>query len=96
MAGRAFLWIARKPVQAIDTAWGQVYRVGGLIPLMRSALVVAVFDNKVIDGAVDGVATVVRGIGGRLRTVQRGSLQENLTFTFAAAAVLVAAFVFLF
>ena len=37
MGGRAFLWLARKPIQAVDTGVGEVYRVGGLVPLMKSA-----------------------------------------------------------
>ena len=37
MGGRAFLWLARKPVQSADTGVGEVYRVGGLVPLMKSA-----------------------------------------------------------
>ena len=34
MGGRAFLWLARKPVQAADTFVGELYRVAGLVPLM--------------------------------------------------------------
>ncbi len=34
--------------------------------------------QRVIDGAVDGVAMAVRGMGRRLRLTQRGRLQENL------------------
>ena len=94
--GRAFLWLARKPIQTVDTGVGEVYRVGGLGPLMQSAWLVNLFDNRVIDGAVDGLASTVRGLGGRLRFVQRGALQENLTFVFAAAAILLLGFVIFF
>ena len=75
---------------------GEVYRVGGLVPLMKSAGLVGVFDNRVIDGAVDGLAAAVRGLGGRLRFAQRGALQENLTLVFAVAAILILAFLFFF
>jgi multicomponent Na+:H+ antiporter subunit D len=75
---------------------GEVYRVGGLVPLMKSAGLVGLFDNRVIDGAVDGLASAVRGIGGRLRFAQRGALQENLTLVFAVAAILILAFLFFF
>ena len=51
------------------------------------------FDNEVIDGVVDGIAESVRGIGRRLRSAQRGQMQENLAFAFAVAAVLIVAFV---
>jgi multicomponent Na+:H+ antiporter subunit D len=96
MGGRAFLWFARKPVQTVDTGVGEVYRVGGLVPLMKSAGLVGVFDNRVIDGAVDGLASSVRRVGGRLRFAQRGALQENLTLVFAVGAALLLAFLFLF
>ena len=75
---------------------GEVYRVGGLVPLMKSAGLVNVFDNRVIDGAVDGLAAAVRGLGGRLRFAQRGALQENLTLVFALAALLLLGFLILF
>jgi multicomponent Na+:H+ antiporter subunit D len=94
MGGRAFLWLARKPIQLTDSFVGEVYRLAGLIPLMGTARIAGLFDNHVIDGMVDGLATSVRGIGQRLRTAQRGQMQENLAFSFAVAAVLILAFVF--
>jgi multicomponent Na+:H+ antiporter subunit D len=96
LAGRALLWLARKPVQSADAGVGEVYRVGGLVPLMKSASLVGVFDNRVIDGAVDGLAAAVRSVGRRLRFAQRGALQENLTLAFAVGAVLLLAFLFFF
>ncbi len=36
---RVFLWVARKPVQLVDTFIGEVYRLAGLVPLMLSARV---------------------------------------------------------
>jgi multicomponent Na+:H+ antiporter subunit D len=96
MGGRAFLWFARKRVQFVDNVVGEIYRLGGLIPLKLTAALVGLFDNYVIDGIVDGVAAGVRGVGNRLRTAQRGALQENLTLAFAAIVVLVLVFLFLF
>ncbi len=94
--GRAFSWLARRPVQFIDTCIGEIYRVAGLIPLMLSARLAGRFDNGVIDGLVDGLAHAVRNLGGRLRHAQRGQLQENLGFAFAFAAVVIVAFWLLF
>jgi len=88
MGGRAFLWLARKPIQMADTFVGELYRVAGLAPLMISARVAGWFDNKIIDGAVDGLAESVRGAGRRLRLVQRGPMQQNLAISFAVAAAL--------
>jgi len=95
MGGRAFLWLARKPVQAVDNVVGEIYRAGGIVPLMRSASLVNLFDNRVIDGVVDGFAGAIRSLGGRFRGAQRGALQENLTLAFAVAALAILAFVFL-
>lgn len=96
MGGRAFLWFARKPVQVVDNAVGEIYRAGGIVPLMRSANLINRFDNVVIDGVVDGVAGAFRSIGNKLRGLQRGALQENLALSFGTAAVVVAVFVFIF
>jgi hypothetical protein len=63
---------------------------------MVSARLSAVFDNRVIDGAVDGFAAAIRNVGGRLRGAQRGLLQENLTVAFAVGAGLVLFFVWFF
>jgi len=96
MGGRAFLRFARKQVQFVDNLVGEIYRLGGLIPLKAAAFVVGLFDDYVIDGLVDGLGKSVRGVGNRLRTAQRGALQENLILAFAAIVVLVLAFILLF
>ena len=93
MAGRGFRWLARKPVQALDTLVGELYRLIGLVPLMLTARLAGLFDNEVIDGLVDGTAETVRGIGRRLRLAQRGQMQENLALAFGVAAVLIVAFI---
>ena len=95
MGGRAFLKFARRPVQAFDTFVGELYRYAGLIPLMLTARLSGLFDMYVVDGAVDGLAKAVRGVGQRLRGTQRGQLQENLTFAFGVGAVLILAFIIL-
>ena len=94
MGWRGFVRLARGPIQAVDTLVGELYRILGLIPLMLTAQIAGLFDNYVIDGIVDGVAKSVRSIGGRLRLAQRGQMQQNLTFAFAVAAVLIVAFLF--
>lgn len=96
MGGRAFRWLARKPVQALDHAFGEVYRAGGLSPLMLWSRLVGLFDNLVIDGLVDGFASTVRLVGGRLRLAQRGAVQESLTLALVAAVLIVVAFLVIF
>jgi multicomponent Na+:H+ antiporter subunit D len=93
--GRAFLWLAQKPIQSADAFVGELYRLAGLIPLMFTAALAGWFDNTMIDGAVDGLADSVRSLGRRLRLAQRGQMQQNLAFAFAVAAILIVAFVLL-
>jgi multicomponent Na+:H+ antiporter subunit D len=90
-ASVAFLWVASKPVQLADAFVGDLYQTAGLGPLMRSARLALSFDNDVVDGFVDGLAELVRGVGRRLRSAQRGQMQQNLAFAFALAAVLIVA-----
>jgi multicomponent Na+:H+ antiporter subunit D len=93
MGGRAVLWLAEKPVQAADRIVGEIYRIGGLAGLMGTARGSGDFDNNVIDGAVDGLAATVAGIGRRLRAAQRGQMQQSLAVAFAVAAWIVIGFV---
>ncbi len=55
---------------------------------MGSARLSAKFDNRVIDGMVDGLATSVFKLGSWLRRAQRGRVQENLVLAFAVVAVI--------
>jgi multicomponent Na+:H+ antiporter subunit D len=94
MGGRAFLWFARKRVQFVDNLVGEIYRIGGLIPLKLTAFYVGLFDNRIVDGIVDGVATGFLGVGSRLRVAQRAVVQENLMMALSTMAIIVVAFLF--
>ena len=87
--GQAFLWLARRPVQVFDAWLGEIYRTLGLAALMACARQVGLWDNRVIDRFVDGLAATVGAAGRRLRVLQRGSLQESLAFSFGVCVVLV-------
>jgi multicomponent Na+:H+ antiporter subunit D len=93
--GQMFLWLAQKPVQAVDRWVGELYHLAGAIPLMFSARQLGKFDNAIIDGAVDGFARAVAAFGRNLRYLQRGQIQENLIMA-VAIAVLALAFFFFF
>ena len=94
--GRVFLWLASKPLQTIDTAWGEVYRVVGLVPLMIVARFWGWFDWHGIDGVVDGIARGVRGLGRSVSSgLQRGQIQYSLFFTITFATLALLAFVWL-
>jgi multicomponent Na+:H+ antiporter subunit D len=84
--GRLLLWLARRPIQWADTGVGELYRLAGLRSLMGAARLAGRFDNGIIDGAVDGFAQGIRGLGGRLRLAQRGQVQENLALALLALA----------
>ncbi|MHB8789460.1 MAG: Na(+)/H(+) antiporter subunit D [Desulfobulbaceae bacterium] len=94
-AGSWFLWIVKNPIQWFDTAWGEAYRVVGLGSLMTTARFWSWFDWHGIDGVVDGLARCVRGIGGRVRTLQSGQIQFTIYFAATFAAVVLIAYVFL-
>jgi multicomponent Na+:H+ antiporter subunit D len=87
-AGRAFLWVARRPVQTVDSWVGELYRTSGLVPLMASARFAAWFDWHAIDGVVDGFARQVQRLGGQVRRLQTGQLQYNILYVFLAAGLL--------
>ena len=93
--GLFFLWVAKNPLQWFDTAWGEVYRVVGLRSLMTTAKFWSWFDWNAIDGVVDGLARTVRGIGGRLRVVQSGQIQNSLYYAASFAAVVLIAYILL-
>ncbi len=92
--GKGFIWFASKPVQSIDNLVGKVYLSLGLKPLMRSARFWSWFDWHVIDGVVDGIAKMVRSIGGRLRNLQSGQLQNNIFYTVSIVALLLVFYTF--
>lgn len=94
--GRLFLWLAKHPVQWIDTVWGEAYRVVGLSPLMTLAKFWSWFDWHAIDGIVDGIAKMVRYTGDRIaRIMQRGQIQISIYYTVSFIAVILIAFVWL-
>ncbi len=92
--GRLFLWLAERPLQWLDTAWGAAYRVVGLYGLMVTARFWAWFDWHGIDGLVDGSALCVRAIGRRLALVlQRGHIQQTIYYAVTFAAIILIAYV---
>ena len=94
MGGRGFLWLAKKPIQFIDTCVGEIYRVIGLVPLMTISTFWSWFDWNAIDGVVDGLARSVRNVGGVVRRAQSGQLQFNIFWAATIAACLLLTFVF--
>ena len=94
MGGRGFRWLARRPIQAADTAWGEFYRICGLLPLMTTARFWSWFDWNGIDGVVDGIARSVQNLGSAVRRIQNGQLQYYIFFAVTAVGVLLAGLIF--
>jgi multicomponent Na+:H+ antiporter subunit D len=88
-AAGVLMGLARRPVQAADSWLGELYRTAGLAPLMAAARSASWFDWHGIDGFVDGFARRVRGLGGRIRRLQTGQLQDNILYVLIAAGALV-------
>ncbi len=93
-AGRGFLWLVNKPIQWSDTAWGEAYRVIGLASLMTISRFWSWFDWHAIDGVVDGIARLVRALGGRVRFLQSGQVQMTLYAASSLAAIVLVTFIF--
>jgi multicomponent Na+:H+ antiporter subunit D len=75
---RGFLWLARLPLQSLDTLWGEVYRTVALRVTMLLARFSAWFDRWGIDGVVDNVAYGTKGFGNIIRRVQSGKIQSYI------------------
>ncbi len=94
--GQAFQWLAEKPIQWLDTAWGEAYRFVGLGSLMTTAKFWAWFDWHGIDGVLDGSARAVRSFGRLLaRTLQRGQIQQTLCYTVSFVAIVLLIFIWM-
>lgn len=94
--GQLVLWLARYPIQWIDTMWGEAYRVVGLFPLMTTARFWAWFDWHGIDGLLDGSARGVRSLGRLLaKVMQRGQIQHTLAYTVTFVALALIAFIWM-
>lgn len=92
-AGRALLWLIKRPLQWCDTVWGEAYRVVGIGSLMTVSRFWSWFDWNAIDGVVDGLARSVRALGGRVRVLQSGQIQIVLFCLSSLAAVVLVTFV---
>ncbi|MBI5444850.1 MAG: Na(+)/H(+) antiporter subunit D [Deltaproteobacteria bacterium] len=78
----AFVAFARNPVGRANEWVSELYRRAGMRFALATAALCSVFDVKVIDGVVDGLAYGVQGVGDKVRHAQTGRLQQ-----YVAAAV---------
>ena len=83
-----FMWFDEKVIRVLDAIWGELYRILGLRGLFGGAKACSRFDVVGIDGAVDGIAYGVRGIGGKVRGLQTGRVQLYIGLAVALLFVL--------
>ncbi len=93
-------WFKKKPEEnenlepaILERAWGYDSAIAALVggPGRAAAAFTAfTIDKRIVDGAVNGVATLVRNGGGQLRKVQSGYVR-NYALGLAAGAVLLLA-----
>ena len=90
-----FMLIDRYIIGPIDWAIGKAYKAVGLVVLMITAQFWSWFDWNVIDGVVDGFASSVRGLGGRVRILQAGQIQYTLYIAATFVVVMMTAYILL-
>ena len=75
---RVFMWIASRPVDAVNNWANQVYRTVGFKMTLAFARALSWFDWEGIDWVIDGSARgVVKG-GDKLRTLMTGKIQQYI------------------
>ena len=80
LVGRGVVTLLARPLSWIDGIWTEVYRTVVLRSLRGIAGLAAWFDRRGIDGAVEGAARGVLGLGRISALMQTGRLQEMLAW----------------
>ncbi len=78
LLGNLGIGIAKWPIEKLDNWWTEFYNRVGLVGLLLLAKFSRMFDEKAIDGVVDGTAYGVLGTGGRLAKFQTGKLADYI------------------
>ncbi len=73
---RGLLWLAAHPIARADAFLSEAYLTLILNPTERLVQWLWVFERRVIDGAVNGVASVTHACALRMRRIQSGQLQH--------------------
>lgn len=77
MGTRVFMWIAKKPLRAYEEVFAtEIFTKGVLRSLYATATTSLKMDKYIIDGTVNGVASIIMAIGGTIRWLQTGLLQH--------------------
>lgn len=71
---KVFMWVANKPIAAYENFVSNLSNTAILRPLYLVADISNKIDKYIVDGAVNGIASLVMFIGGKVRWVQTGLL----------------------
>ncbi len=88
LGGRVFLCFAHRVVLAIDEVVTNLWKTVFLKLLKNIANVSWGLDVSIVDGAVNGVANFVIGLGKRMRRLQTGHLQHYAIATLVGIVIL--------
>lgn len=76
IGARIFMWIANKPIAAYEGFVSDLSNTAVMKPLYAVARISLNIDKYVVDGIVNGVASLVLAISARVRRVQTGLVQH--------------------
>lgn len=90
---RVFMWIASKPINAVNEFADNVWKNIGLRYTMLVATFFSWFDKEGIDWVIDGSAKSVVSGGDHLRQIETGKIQQYIGFAVALLFVVLIAVV---
>ena len=93
---RVFMWLALKPVTAVNNFTDNVWKSIGLAFTMATAKMFSWFDKEGIDWVIDGSAKSVVNGGDKIRHIETGKIQQYIGFAVAMMFIVLIAVVFNF
>ena len=93
---RVFMWLALKPVTAVNNFTDNVWKSIGLAFTMATAKMFSWFDKEGIDWVIDGSAKSVVNGGDQIRHIETGKIQQYIGFAVAMIFIVLIAVIFNF
>ena len=87
----AFMWVASKPINAVNEFADNVWKNIGLALTMAVAKFFSWFDKEAIDWVIDGSAQSVVDGGNQLRHIETGKIQQYIGVAFVLLFVVLIA-----
>ncbi len=92
---KLYEWIANQPVSSTELTVSQAYRSVLIPKTTRLAKLCHRFDAAVIDGIVNGIATMIMRWGKNIRVIQTGQLQHYAMTIMLGIFLIISAYLFL-